>query len=227
MEELVYIKKNDAFTDSMVIAEATGNQHNSVMRLIKRQRESLEKFGVIEFMDLKSKNHKGGRPIKICPLNEMQATLLITFLDNSDSVVDFKTELVRQFYEMRKILAQRQTEVWIDTRSQGKMIRKEETDMIQKLIQYAKEQGSEHSDMLYITYSRLANKMAGIKNRDEADVRKLNLLLMIENIIKNVIDRGMEADRGYKEIYKDCKTALEQFLEAAYLSVGGAALCQN
>lgn len=30
MNELVYLKKDDAFTDSMVIAKATENQHNSV-----------------------------------------------------------------------------------------------------------------------------------------------------------------------------------------------------
>lgn len=227
MEELVYIKRDDAFTDSMVIAEATGNQHRSVTALIRKHQSNLENFGKVEFCDLKSRNPKGGRPVKVCPLNELQATLLITFLDNSDSVVDFKTELVRQFFEMRKILAQRKTEVWLDTRSQTKLIRKEETDMIQKLVEYAKEQGSGHSDMLYITYTRLANKMAGIKNRDEADVRRLNLLLMIEDIIKNVIEDGMREGSNYKQIYQDCKAALERFLAAAYLTRKEAAICQS
>ena len=49
------------------------------------------------------------RGIKIYHLNEQQATLLITFLKNTSVVVAFKTELVRQFYAMRKELTKRRT----------------------------------------------------------------------------------------------------------------------
>ena len=209
MNDLVFIKKNDAFTDSMVIAEATGNQHNSVMRLIKKQKKQLEKFGAIEFMDLKSKNPNGGRPVRICQLNELQATLLITFLDNTDKVVEFKTELVRQFYEMRKLLAERQTEVWIEMRKQGKLIRREETDVIQQLVEYAKSQGSEHSSMLYMTYTKLANRIVGVSNRDSATHAQLNDLSTMERLIAKVVLDGMDAGTHYKQIYKNCKERLE------------------
>lgn len=209
MNELVFIRKNDAFTDSMVIAEATGNQHNSVIRLIKRQKKQLEKFGTIEFMDLKSKNPNGGRPVRICQLNELQATLLITFLDNTDKVVEFKAELVRQFYEMRKLLAERQTEVWIEMRKQGKLIRRDETDVIQQLVEYAKEQGSEHSQMLYMTYTKLANRIVGVSNRDYATHAQLNDLSTMERLIAKVVLDGMEAGTYYKQIYKNCKERLE------------------
>lgn len=209
MNELVYVKRNDAFTDSLVIAEATGNKHNSVIRLIKNQKKQLERFGIIEFMDLKSKNPNGGRPVKICQLNELQATLLITFLDNTDKVVEFKTELVRQFYEMRKLLAERHTTAWIETRKQGMLVRKDETDVIQKLVEYAKEQGSGHADMLYITYTKLANKMAGITKRNEATTAQLNDLSTMERLIAKVVLDGMAAGLHYKEIYKQCKERLE------------------
>lgn len=217
MNELVYLKNNDAFTDSIVIAEATNNQHNSVMRLIKSQRERFEKFGNIEFMDLKSKNPKGGRPIKYCQLNEPQATLLISYLDNSDKVADFKVELVRQFFEMRKFIAEKCTAAWIETRQAGKLTRKAETDTIQRLVKYAKEQGSTHADMLYVTYTKLANKMAGINKRDQATVMQLNNLSLMENIILHIIDTGILTGKHYKEIYKDCKARLETVSELAYL----------
>lgn len=217
MNELVYLKNNDAFTDSIVIAEATSNQHNSVMRLIKSQRERFEKFGNIEFMDLKSKNPKGGRPIKYCQLNEPQATLLISYLDNSDKVADFKVELVRQFFEMRKFIAEKCTAAWIETRQAGKLTRKAETDTIQRLVEYAKEQGSTHADMLYATYTKLANKMAGINKRDQATVMQLNNLSLMENIILHIIDTGILTGKHYKEIYKDCKARLETVSELAYL----------
>lgn len=209
MNELVYIKRNDAFTDSMVIAEATGNQHQSVVVLIKKHQESLEQFGRVEFIDLKSAKSRRGRPTKICPLNELQATLLITFLDNTEKVVTFKTELVRQFYAMRKVLAERQTAVWLETRQQGKLIRKEETNIIQKLVEYAREQGSGHADMLYMTYTKLANKMAGVTSRDTATNAQLNDLSTMERLIAKVVLDGMAEGKHYKDIYKDSKQRLE------------------
>lgn len=78
--------------------KGTGNQHKSVVALIKSQQQRVEKFRALRFSDLKSKNPKGGRPTRIYLLNEPQATLLITFLDNTEVVADFKVELVRQFY---------------------------------------------------------------------------------------------------------------------------------
>ena len=93
MNTLVKFIGNDVFTDSMVIAEGTGNQHESVVSLIKTHQKSLKKFGNIRFTDLKSGNPKGGRPTRIYQLNEPQATLLVTFLDNNDIVVEFKVEL--------------------------------------------------------------------------------------------------------------------------------------
>ena len=217
MADLVTINKNDVFTDSKVIADGTGNQNQSIIALIRKQRKRLERFGALRFIDLKSTNPQGGRPIKICYLNEQQATLLITFLDNTDIVADFKTELVRQFYEMRKIIFEKQTSTWIETRQQGKLTRKSETDVIQRLIEYAKNQGSEHAEMLYLTYSKLANKMAGIKSREEATVTQLNNLSLMENIILNCIQNGILMDKHYKVIYADCKRRLEAFKDIAYL----------
>lgn len=205
MGEIVYFRKNDAFTDSLVIAKATNNQHKSIVRLIKQHQVRLEKFGKIEFSDFKSPNSKRGRPTTIYHLNEPQATLLISFLDNSDIVADFKVELVRQFYEMRRLLAERNTQAWLETRQQGKLTRKAETDVIKELVEYAKEQGSTHSDMLYMTYSKLANTLAGVKSRDEATVMQLNNLSIFENIILQMIRSGIDKGLGYKDIYKECK----------------------
>ena len=70
---------------------------------------------------------------------------------------------------------------------------------------------------LYMTYSKLANKMAGISKRDEATVMQLNNLSLIENIILHVIDTGILTGKHYKEIYQDCKKRLETVKDLAYL----------
>ena len=118
---------------------------------------------------------------------------------------------------MESFIKEKTTQTWIETRQAGKLTRKAETDTIKKLVEYAKNQGSTHADMLYITYSKLANKMAGIQKRDEATVMQLNNLSLIENIILHVIDTGILMCKHYKEIYKDCKNRLETVKNLAYL----------
>lgn len=217
MNELVYLKKDDAFTDSIVIADGTGNQHKSVVAILKKYQKDFEDYGRLEFSDLKSINPKGGRPTKVYNLNEEQAMLLMTYLDNNEVVREFKKKLVHQFVGMRKLIAERHTATWIETRKQGKLTRKTETDVIKKLVEYAKEQGSSHADMLYMTYSKLANKYAGVDKRDNASVMQLNNLSLMEHIILNVIQNGITTGMYYKEIYKASKARLESMKDIAFL----------
>lgn len=94
---------------------------------------------------------------------------------------------------------------------------KAETDTIKNLVEYAKTQGSQHADKLYMTYSKLANKMAGVSKRDEATVMQLNNLSLMEHIILCVIDAGIIDGKHYKEIYQDCMKRLETVKDLAYL----------
>ncbi|MCI6128029.1 MAG: Rha family transcriptional regulator [Enterocloster clostridioformis] len=218
MNALVKFIGNDVFTDSMVIAEGTGNQHESVVSLIKTHRKSLGRFGNLEFTDFKS--GKRGRPTRIFQLNEPQATLLVTFLDNNDIVVEFKVELVRQFYEMRRLLMERQSPHWQATRLESKKNRRMETDEIKMLVEYAKAQGSKNADKYYISFSKLANKAVGIQadSRDALTTSQLNNLILIEHIIGEVIKESIRQEMYYKDIYKACKLQIQHFQKIAYLA---------
>lgn len=217
MNELVQIKNNEVFTDSMVIAIGTGNKHKNVKEMVIKYQSDFCDFGTLSVLNGES---TGGRREQFYQLNEEQATFLITLLRNTKKVVAFKKELVRQFYQMRKMLMERNTQLWIEQRKQGKITRKAETDVIQQLVEYAKDQGSKHSQMLYMTYSKLANTMVGIKDRDLATINQLNELTFIENIILNQMRVGMEREMHYKDIYQDCKRQIELFKDVAYLNVG-------
>lgn len=110
MQSLVFLEpssiKEVPFTTSDVIADKTENSYRSIQRVIENQIKRLETFGIMRFEITVS--GKAGRPKKVYKLNEPQATLLITFLKNNDIVADFKTELVKQFYQMRAELQKRQ-----------------------------------------------------------------------------------------------------------------------
>ena len=162
------------------------------------------------------KSGKRGQPERIYYLNEEQATFLITLMRNSKIVVKFKKELVRQFYAMRRFLLEKQTRLWSDTRIANKENRMKETDVIKLLVEYAKEQGSTHSDKLYMTYTRLAKTIIGGK-RDNISASELNNLTLVESIILQTIRIDMSMGMHYEDIFKDCKDRIERFKDIAYL----------
>lgn len=100
---LVYFDgKKEPYTTNEIIAEYAEIDRISVRKLIESHKEDLEVFGVLSFeMTKPSKGSLGGRPRKIYHLNEQQATLLITYLDNTKPVREFKVALVKAFFEMR------------------------------------------------------------------------------------------------------------------------------
>lgn len=100
---LVYLDgKKEPYTTSDIIAEYAELKHDTVQSLIRNHKDDLEVFGVFGFEIRKpSKGSLGGRPRKIYHLNEQQATLLITYLDNTKPVREFKVALVKAFFEMR------------------------------------------------------------------------------------------------------------------------------
>ena len=97
--------KAQPYTTPEVIAANTGIKRRSVIDLIARNKEELEQFGILRFEIVKI--NRRGRPRKIYHLNEQQATLLLTFLDNTPQIKAFKVALVKQFYEMRDELTKR------------------------------------------------------------------------------------------------------------------------
>lgn len=104
---LVYLDgKKEPYTTSEIIAECAELKQDTVQSLIRNHKDDLEVFGVFGFEIRKpSKGSLGGRPRKIYHLNEQQATLLITYLDNTKPVREFKVALVKAFFEMRDELS--------------------------------------------------------------------------------------------------------------------------
>lgn len=105
--QMVFLHPNtkEPFTTSEVIAERTGVERRSIDRLLTQNKRDFEAFGVLRFEIRKPlEGSKGGRPQKVYHLNEQQATLLMTYLRNTEVVRAFKMELVRQFYAMREEL---------------------------------------------------------------------------------------------------------------------------
>lgn len=216
MGELVYLKNDEAVCDSLQVAEKFGKRHDKIIRSIEQIREnsSPQNWGQ-SFKEASYKDNSGKSNKKYIMNRDGFSVLAMGF--TGKKAMEWKWKYINAFNQMESFIREKCTQTWLETRKAGKLTRKAETDTIQKLVEYAKGQGSTHSDKLYMTYSKLANKMAGIQNRDEATVMQLNNLSLMENIILHVIDTGILTGKHYKVIYQDCKKRLETIKDLAYL----------
>lgn len=214
MNELVYLKNDEAVCDSLQVAEKFGKRHNNVLQNIDNL--IAENSAVKSMFKQSTYKADNGQKYRMFYMNRDGFSLLIMGFTGKDAL-NWKLQYIKAFNQMESFIKEKSTQTWVETRKAGKLTRKAETDTIKKLVDYAKTQGSEHSEKLYMTYSKLANKMAGISKRDEATVMQLNNLYLIENIILHVIDTGILTGKHYKEIYQDCKKRLETVKDLAYL----------
>lgn len=134
----------NVYTTDGVIAECSNNSLHAIKQLINHHKKDLEEFGNMAFEMRKLKGR--GRPKKIYHFNEQQATYFITLLDNTETVNQFKKDLVHQFYAMRDLLRQRTI-----ARESSKPVTKSMADAI-------KEKGL--NSHMYTNYNRLALKAA-------------------------------------------------------------------
>lgn len=219
MNDLVQIHNNEPLTNTQIIADGLKLSHHSVMILVDKYQDRLNSERTLEFEIRKS----GGRPVRIAWLDEWQFLFLATLMRNSEKVLDFKQKLTKEFVKQRKLIAylltQRHNEDWKLEREQGKIARKESTDVVKEFIQYAIKNGSKSAEMYYVNLTRMENKALFIiqdkfKNlRDILDGQQLGIISAADTAVAKALKDGMEKELPYKEIYQLAKERLEQFAE--------------
>lgn len=93
-------------TTSQIIAEGTGAQHASVIRLVRDNQQDFEEFGRVGFeIRPRLEGQHGGGNTTFAVLNREHAMLLMTYMRNTGVVRNFKKNLIRAFVEMEKQLS--------------------------------------------------------------------------------------------------------------------------
>ena len=183
--ELVYMDgKKEPYTTSEIIAECAEVTHHTIQELLRKHKADFENYGIIAFEMRKLDGR--GRPMKIYRLNEQQATLLITYLKNTEPVRQFKMNLVKAFFEMRDELSKRYLQ-----RELEKLKRKTLTEAIQ-----AWEKAPKHA---YSTLTNLLLKGATGKNKSQ---------LMQERESGNGIDSLTSAELANYQRLEDMAIAM-------------------
>lgn len=131
-----------------------------------------------------------------------------------EKAFELNVAYINRFEEMEQILSNKKDSDWLLTREKGKLVRRKETDVIQDLIVYATEQGSQNAGKLYMAYSKLVNKLVDVEpnSRDKIEFKKLISIQQLEDLFSKVIKDNMEKKVYYKEIYQKCKELGTQYM---------------
>ncbi len=85
----------------MVIAEGAGRPHHGVIQLVRQYQADLERYGLVAFeMRPRLEGKHGGGDTEFAHLNERQATLLLSYMRNTDVIRAFKMAMVDAFFAM-------------------------------------------------------------------------------------------------------------------------------
>lgn len=102
--QIAYINEGEIRTSTDAIAEGVELQHKNVIALVRKFLVDLQEFGPIAFETrMGSPLPQGGysRSTEVAILNEDQATLLITYMKNTEIVRNFKKRLVKAFSDLK------------------------------------------------------------------------------------------------------------------------------
>lgn len=192
--ELVFKQKKgikaDLFTTSKVIAECTNVKHHAVQQMIIKYEKELSTMGKLAF---EMRPNESNQNEKIYKLNEQQATLLITFMKNTPVVVEFKKELVKQFYKMREELNNYKVQY-------AKSIPVQK-DLHQAIKESPRYKDSEKLNFMYPTFNKLIYKMAtGRKlnkenNKNSLSPNELAKYKSYELIVIGLLETGADYDQ--------------------------------
>lgn len=195
--------------DSREVAAMLGRPHWALVRSVRTYCRYLNdnRIGVVEFFIPATYKDEKGEERPCYKLTEKGCDFVANKATGEKGAV-FTAQYVSAFHAMRDYLLELQSPVWQDTRSIGKQVRKEEITAIKSLLDYATAQGSQNAQRYYTSLSTLADRTAGITDRDSATVVQLTMLLTVERMIAREIERGIGAALPYKEIYQSCKVRL-------------------
>lgn len=163
--QLVEIKKLDLVTNTAAIAEGVGRDHDTIIKLVDRNKSDLEEFGELGFEIRAGYNNA---KVRVAVLNEQQTTLLITYMRNNEVVRAFKKRLVTEFFTMRSALAKKKMD-----RNSARLEYKPMTDAIKhereaQGKQIAPHHFSNEADLI----NRLALGMTAAKFRVHHEISK-------------------------------------------------------
>lgn len=206
--DIVQIKNNGVFADSLQIANNFGIQHKSVVARIESLRSEDEKIGSLTALSFYKDTQN--RKQKMYLLNK-DAFVFVVQKFKGKKAHEWQWKYIEAFNKMEALIKEKNSPDWQLTRQNGKMLRRGETNAIAEFVLYAGKNGSSNPDMYYKHFTELVNKTARINDyeRDSLTPQLLFIVGTIEAKVTELITEMMERRLYYKDIYKIVKEQLK------------------
>lgn len=212
MKELVVIRKENVYVNSLVLAEAAGIEHKSLIRSVLRHKEDVCENGKFLISDFKSPLKKG-KPLKVYWFLEWQVHLIVSWLRNRPQALKLKKELNNQFRKMREELQERRMLM-----SQYRIERKSMTDAIKELPDSPHKhfKYKHYTDLVYQAVTGMTAKTLkasrGCKKDDTPQefltAQEIKMITYLETQVAVLIDSGLEFEQIKEIVNKKLKQKL-------------------
>jgi phage regulator Rha-like protein len=113
---LVAVIDGQPVTTTTAIAEGVGRPHHGVIQLARQYQNDLERFGGVAFETRPFMTPGGQQKQEVAILNERQATLLLSYMRNTNVIRAFKIALVESFFAMAEELRSQKKDAEPDRR---------------------------------------------------------------------------------------------------------------
>jgi Rha family phage regulatory protein len=220
--ELVEVKKNEVFCDSILVAKKFGKQHAEVVRLIKNLEKGLAKLRVISNHPktvIEEREYRNQKYTSYLMNRKFFSLLVMRF--KGQKALEWQVKFNDAFYEMEKRLILANTNAtdpkFFHAREQVKIGRKEETDVIKDFVQYATNQGSTKSMFYYKHITNATYQALDLmcqrkpKLRESMNIYELGELLLMERFVRIKLKHYMSLQRNYRDIYECVKCDMIEY----------------
>jgi Rha family phage regulatory protein len=216
--QLVTLHGRNATTTSLIVAKVLGKRHDNVIRAIENliadlpanDRRNFEGVNGLNFEESKYIDSKG-ETRKMYEMTRDGFSLLAMGFTGKKAL-EWKLKFLAAFNLMEKTLLNQQNLSWQQDRNQGKIARRGETDVIQRFVEYAINQGSKKAQMYYMNITNMTYRALFLVAdaspkpfRDILDSMQLSFLTTAEYLIQAALDEGMKKSMYYKDVYQLCR----------------------
>lgn len=225
MNELVFLKNNQALTTSLKVAEYFERRHDRVLRAISASIQALPKIGDSDKAFIKSSyTDESGKSNPMYLLNR-DGFMFVVMGFTGKKAAELKWNYIQAFNAMEQkliaLLAERKSAEWLAVREAAKNGNKRMAAVVHEfLLPTAQAQGYDKPErFLHINYNRAINRAACVnpKSRDEQPLGQLYEIEKMQSMVEVAIKGATARGDHFKQIYRDVDQMLENYSRLSFI----------
>ena len=131
MNELVYLKNDEAVCDSIQVAEKFGKEHKNVLQSIDNL--IAENSAVKIMFKISSYKSGNGQSYRKFYMNRDGFSLLAMGFTGREAL-EWKLQYIRAFNQMENFIREKSTQMWVETRKQESLLEKQKPIQSRNLL---------------------------------------------------------------------------------------------